>query len=652
MTTGAPALSALLKRTTIDDHEEVLRACNATLKQSKGDLNTEHVRAVALLNLDRYDEAVHAFEKAGDKLKESAQLEHAYALYKSGELREAQRVAKLIPGNRGARHLEAQASYRLEDFFQAVEIYKSLSNGRDSSAENEESDLRINSSATDAQLEWKREGYLVQKKKIEREDLEAFETAYNAACGCVARGELGQGEILLRRAEALCSAADTLTDDERTAELLPIRVQQLYVLSVLGKNEQAETLASEIALQEVPDLSTRQIAQLNKLTASTKPFNPYLSHRIVHSSSELPKSDRLFGFQKSLVSQNELALDLLSSKFAGVRNFTAKYLADHTMPSTSSEVNGMSVANAAAHAQNQLGKLGLKSILPLLEKRPNDVGLILTIIHLYIVTNNHGSAITVLESFLKRLDESSSPDDQDVRFAPGLVAVMVSLYSIQGRKSHIRTELAKAASYWRHKSKSSPNLLRAAGLSHLSSANPDDQSAAGNIFENLRNDDPKDRFSIAGYVAAYAMTDLSKVKSAAEQLTPIARLTAGVDIDALDAAGVPVLPSTAGQSAGKKRAADDSAKLAKKRVRKSKLPKDYDPNKTPDPERWLPLRDRSSYRPKGKKGKQKAAALTQGGISEKGAEGLNISNSDGVAKPASTVVSASSKPQKKKKPKK
>lgn len=67
--------------------------------------------------------------------------------------------------------------------------------------ENEENDLRINSGATDAQLEWKRQGDLVQKKKPGREDLEAFETAYNAACGSIARGELGQGEVLLKRAK-------------------------------------------------------------------------------------------------------------------------------------------------------------------------------------------------------------------------------------------------------------------------------------------------------------------------------------------------------------------------------------------------------------------------------------------------------------------
>ena len=83
---------------------------------------------------------------------------------------------------------------------QAAEIYKGLTENRQTAIENEENDLRINGSATDAQLEWKRQGDSMQKKKATREDLEAFETAYNAACTCIARGELNQAEFLLKRA--------------------------------------------------------------------------------------------------------------------------------------------------------------------------------------------------------------------------------------------------------------------------------------------------------------------------------------------------------------------------------------------------------------------------------------------------------------------
>ncbi len=163
-------------------------------------------------------------------------------------------------------------SYRLGDFVKASSLYQDLS-GTQAAIENEDNDLRINSGATDAQLEWKRQGDLVLKKRPGREDLEAFETAYNAACGSIARGELGQGEVLLKRAKGgrfrhrtvpvaysvfldLCNSLDELSDQDKTAELLPIGVQQLYVLIRLRKTEEAEKIASEIALEEYGELSS------------------------------------------------------------------------------------------------------------------------------------------------------------------------------------------------------------------------------------------------------------------------------------------------------------------------------------------------------------------------------------------------------------
>ena len=48
----------------------------------------------------------------------------------------------------------------------------------------------------------------------------------------------------------LCNALDDLTDQEKISELLPISAQQLYVVGKLGKIEEAEKLASGIALEE------------------------------------------------------------------------------------------------------------------------------------------------------------------------------------------------------------------------------------------------------------------------------------------------------------------------------------------------------------------------------------------------------------------
>jgi signal recognition particle subunit SRP72 len=337
-----------------------------------------------------------------------------------------------------------------------------------------------------------------------------------------------------------------------------------------------------------------------------------------------------------ITQSNSYAIDLEALKYSGVASSTSKAIAKHASPTINPSINTLAVLNTAAHVKSGEGQAALKQILPQLEKRPNDVGLLLTVIQLYTLTNNHGAAISLIESFLKRLDESTSESDEDVRFSPGLVAVLVGLYKLQGRKNHIQIELAKAASYWRRKSKPPTALLRAAGTSLLESSNPEHHKEAEEIFSTLHKNDPNDRFSIAGFVASHASTSsTSELQSMASKLTPINRLTAKVNINALEEAGIPQLLSTT-SALGKRPPGTQAAKPTKKKARKPRLPKGYDPSRPPDPERWLPLRERSTYRPKGKKGKQKAAQMTQGGFSaEKGEDsGADAGKADGPPKPS------------------
>ena len=94
--------------------------------------------------------------------------------------------------------LNIEQSYRAEQFCRAADIYEKLSQ----TPSPEDHDLSINSWATDAQLQWKGEAEYVRHERPSREDLEAFETAYNAACLNIAKGALPQGEVLLNRAKS------------------------------------------------------------------------------------------------------------------------------------------------------------------------------------------------------------------------------------------------------------------------------------------------------------------------------------------------------------------------------------------------------------------------------------------------------------------
>ena len=113
MAIPSKSLSALLKQSSIDDHEEILKACNTALKATKNDPELLHVRLVALLKLDRYEDALQVLEESGDRLKERAKVEKAYALYRTGKLQDAKALARSVVENRGARHIEAQAVRKL-----------------------------------------------------------------------------------------------------------------------------------------------------------------------------------------------------------------------------------------------------------------------------------------------------------------------------------------------------------------------------------------------------------------------------------------------------------------------------------------------------------------------------------------------------------
>lgn len=370
----------------------------------------------------------------------------------------------------------------------------------------------------------------------------------------------------------------------------------------------------------ISDASTKKIAQNNVLISQHGNINPYQLHKLFHDAPEPRDGDKLFKFQSSALDGNSHALDLQVQKSDGVIRSTTKALAQRPYPSVDPDVNILSTYNAAARVQDKTSHQAIRELRTLLARRPKDIGLVLTIVQLYVGQGNTTSAINALENTIHLLEESISEADEEVRYNPGLVSVLIALYQREGRKTHIKAELAKAASYWRQQPSQQPtSLLRAAASQLLHSSDPADLAISQELFSSMHSKNPSDKFAIAGYVASYATTDLNKVKKELDMLPKAQDLVPeDIDVAALEAAGVPQSQASLAANAAvmlagaRKRAAKDQNARAKKRIRKSRLPKDYDPSKTPDPERWLPLRDRSTYRPKGRKGKQRAAERTQG----------------------------------------
>lgn len=106
----AKSLSALLAQTSIEDHDETLRAANAEIKKNKDNVEAQHAKAIALLHLDDFEGALKVFEDVKE-LQQKAQFEYAYTLYKTGDATKAVQVAQSSGAkmDRKTQHILAQA---------------------------------------------------------------------------------------------------------------------------------------------------------------------------------------------------------------------------------------------------------------------------------------------------------------------------------------------------------------------------------------------------------------------------------------------------------------------------------------------------------------------------------------------------------------
>ncbi|KAK6543839.1 Signal recognition particle core component [Orbilia ellipsospora] len=640
MSASTPAsLAVLLQNLSLDepqDHEEILRHANNILKNNS-DPQTLKTRVVALIKLERYDEAIKSIEQAGGSASTGLGFEHAYCLYKQGNLEGALAIsAEGLPTERRQRalkHLHAQAQYRAENFQSAIELYEELSK-LPPLVENEDNDLRVNLGASEAQLSFTGKDALRPKRRATAEDLQQYESAFNAACISVARGDLSAGLMLLRTAKKLCSSMEGVTEEDLKTELAPLIAQEIYVLIKLGKLKEAVELYKSSDILETSDEAVKLIASANCYVTSQTP-NPHVGLRVYETLQKQPQgTQKPFTFQSDIFEQNKTILTLQAGKeksaLLSAQALKKQNPNDYTISSVVASIELQATDSTAAKSVAKTLKESASRKLG-----STDIGIVFLNVQNYLKENNVTSAVAIVETLLKELE--SSPEK---RYMPGLVGVVAGLYTLQGRKAKVKAELESASTYWRSTTNPDPAVLLATGTAELSSPNLQDRTTAASIFESLVANNPTP-LSNAGYVASHPAEDMpSKVA----QLTPIATLLKDTKVSSLLESGVAAPPT-------KKRPLESAPKTQVKtrKKRKIRLPKGgIDPNKKPDPERWLPLRDRSSYKPKGKKDKRKAKDLTQGGVVTDKDGDTEMIGGNTVTKVSAPVSSASKNKNKKK----
>lgn len=243
----------------------------------------------------------------------------------------------------------------------------------------------------------------------------------------------------------------------------------------------------------------------------------------------------------------------------------------------------------------------------------------------------------------------------ELQHRPGMVATLVALRERAGDVDGAETTLDAAVNWWdNHLAEDRTTLEELIQEAAAFKLKHNKLEAAAQLFQRLtKSASPAVRAeALNGLVRSTALSDPTKAELYEKELPPLPGLR-NIDVEALERAA-PTSKRVRGTDeevkAGEEKA--DKIKPKKKRKRKPLYPKNFDPanpGPPPDPERWLPKRERSSFRPKkkDKRAQHQQIRGAQGSISrDKGGDasvnGPHASSS-GPSKPGSSSASSASR---------
>lgn len=339
----------------------------------------------------------------------------------------------------------------------------------------------------------------------------------------------------------------------------------------------------------------------NNLVAIQKEEDLFDSSKKIKTATTKALGVKFFSSQKSTIAMNELLLSLYQKKFAACRDSTRQLLKSQP------ENDALYLILAATmHNQKKTAK-ALEELKEYALVRPDSVAIQFAIVQLELMNGqDYTAAIESLTRFLKTLPEKE-------QHRPGYVALLVWLYDQAGQSEKGVDLLGESSAIWAKNNKSSGStttlplaLLKQTAAFKLRSHR---YKEAAKDYEELVRADPSDPASIAGLIMAYSEFEPTLAEKYGASLPEMKNVMA-LDVEALEKV-VPGLKreyvstenASASAGAGGRRGPTSGSRprrtgARKIRKRKPLLPKGFDATQagTPDPERWLPKRDRAAAR--------------------------------------------------------
>lgn len=614
-------LSQLQVHSNSDAHQEVYDCSIKILKKDSTNVSALKKSLIALINLDKYPTAYSLLQKYTSLLTfDDVLLESAYVYYKLENTEELEKLALNNKENRGLKHILAQHYYRIGKSIESLNLYQELL----SQSTVEDVDLSVNERAVIFQANFFNQSSEILKPSSPA-NTNSYDQAFNTSFVQISEGKYDSALNSLQTAFSMCETATSdLSAQEQESELLPIKIQLAYVYEKLNQFEKSKEILDSIksnnkSIDKVSQLIlTNNLISLSKTASSENPNLLYRALGFPNSLSVL--NERLTLPQLQILYRNESIIGYKSGKNVpkSIKTFSEKFGVSYLPLALIS-------ANKAGFAYENDFDINTRLLFRYSIKNPQDIPINLLAAQFSIQDGNLQNATLLLENCI------NSDSANLANFA--VISILLALYESLDRKNSTIQILDKIYEELVMKDITGvedAKCFMSIAFSFMSFA-PEKSKL---LFEKIYN-----------YDSTNELVSVVLGKKSTEDLEDIADLTQGIDSEDLIKAGIAPLLSSG--SASKSKFSSKSKITKKSRVRKNPKHPVKELKNEIDAERWLPLKDRSYYKPK--KGK-KNNKDTQGGTTSKATEeSLNISNTPSSTPSSSSTSSSKNKKKNKKK---
>ncbi|XP_018418861.1 PREDICTED: signal recognition particle subunit SRP72 isoform X1 [Nanorana parkeri] len=568
------------------DFSRALKSINKILQVAKDDVKALHCKVVCLLQNGSFKEALTVINNNTKVLtSDIIAFEKAYCEYRLNKIENALKTIENAPQKTDKlKELQGQVLYRLERYEECLSVYRDIiRNSQDDYDEERQTNL---SAVVAAMSLWEKsttEDYGLQET--------TYELCFNAACDLIGQGKLNEALTKLRESEQLCrqSSEDTdLTEEEIEAEQAIIHGQMAYVMQLQGSLDDALQLYNQIIKLKPTDVGLLAVVANNIITIN-KDQNVFDSKKKVKLTNAEGVEHKLAKKQLQAIDFNKALLSMHTNQGEQCRKLSTtlqNQKPEHLLPVL---IQAAQLCREKQHAK------AIDLLQEFADQHPeNAVQIKLTMAQLKLAQGNVTKACMIMKS-IKELEHK-----------PGMVSALVTMHSHDEDIDSAIEVFNQAISWYQQNQPNSPahlSLIREAANFKLKHGR---KKEAINDLEQIWKQNPKDIHTLAQLISAYSLVDANKAKILSEHLPSSDTMHLKVDVDALEnSAGVTFIRKKPAKVAGEQTKELEQGDLKKKKKKKKgKLPKNCDPKVTPDPERWLPMRERSYYRGK-KKGKKK-----------------------------------------------